>query len=322
MTVQLTFAFIAGAVATANPCGFGLLLAFLARQLGDEGAQAVPGAQRLTRALTIGALTTAGFVIVFGVVGAAISLTGSWLIAVVPWAGLVVGAGLIATGLIVLTGRHVGGGRLARLGAGGGSGSVLAFGIAYGVCSIACTLPIFLLIAGLSLAGGPLARPLTFIAYAAGMGLVLTALALAVALARGGLARVIRRLLPYFTRISGALLVLAGAYVVYYWAFALGQLPVGTVWSTPLDTVSGLSSSAQTWLSGSTGFSVLTWMLIVLVSLLAGIVVWTVSGRWSPQDAQPDRSAPNPVTDAVPPTHGPSGPGHATADTSERIRTR
>jgi hypothetical protein len=47
------------------------------------------------------------------------------------------------------------------------------------------------------------------------MGTVLTALGIAVALARGGMARLLERVLPHLVRASGVLLVLAGAYVVY-----------------------------------------------------------------------------------------------------------
>jgi hypothetical protein len=48
------------------------------------------------------------------------------------------------------------------------------------------------------------------------MGLVLMVLTMAIALAEQGLVRNLRSVLPYVQRVSGALLVLAGAYVTYY----------------------------------------------------------------------------------------------------------
>ena len=48
------------------------------------------------------------------------------------------------------------------------------------------------------------------------MGVVLMILTVAIALARQGVVKRMRSLLPYINRISGALLVLAGAYVAYY----------------------------------------------------------------------------------------------------------
>ncbi len=56
----------------------------------------------------------------------------------------------------------------------------------------------------------------SFIAYAAGMGLVVGTVAVAVALARDAIVRGIRRSGQWVPRLSGLLLVLAGAYVAYY----------------------------------------------------------------------------------------------------------
>ena len=57
--------------------------------------------------------------------------------------------------------------------------------------------------------------------YGAGMALVLTALTVTLALARGGLLAGLRQVLPYVDRVAGAFLVLAGLYLVYYWIFNL-----------------------------------------------------------------------------------------------------
>ena len=57
--------------------------------------------------------------------------------------------------------------------------------------------------------------------YGAGMALVLTALTVTLALARGGLLAGLRRALPYVDRVAGVFLVLAGLYLVYYWIFNL-----------------------------------------------------------------------------------------------------
>jgi hypothetical protein len=44
------------------------------------------------------------------------------------------------------------------------------------------------------------------------------ALSVLVALAREGVTRVVRRALPYASRVAGALLLVAGAYLFYYWS--------------------------------------------------------------------------------------------------------
>lgn len=299
MTATFAFAFLAGGVATANPCGFGLLLAYVARQLGVD---ADPGrtAAASGRALAMGAATTGGFVAVFAVVGTAISLTGSWLIGVVPWAALVAGLVLMATGALVAAGRHVGPRSARRVVVAASSyRSALLFGALYGVCSIACTLPIFLVVAALAVTAGPVGGVATFSAYALGMGTVLTALAVAVALAREGLARAIRRVLPYLVRLSGVLLMLAGAYVVYYWAFALGGVSSGGPWAAPLDWVSQFSSRTQTWLASGSGWRLTSWLFAALAGTGAGLAIWRLLARWSPAPPPSGSTSPKASDPAV-----------------------
>lgn len=274
MTAQLAFAFLAGSVATANPCGFALLPAYLARQLGaDAPAERSPAA--VGRAFLVGALTTAGFLLVFGGVGAAVSLGARSVIRVVPWAALAIGAVLVLAGIAVLAGKRV---AIAlpslRRGSANGYGSVLLFGIGYGIASLSCTLPIFLAVVGTAIAGSPLGAPLAFAAYATGMGTVLTALAVAAALSRVGLARSIRRLLPYVTRLGGALMVAAGAYILYYWAFALlPRTESGSAAYRPIATGNRLSAAAQQWLSSGAGQTALALVAgavgLALISLFA-----------------------------------------------------
>lgn len=286
MSAGLAFAFLAGGAATANPCGFGLLLAYVARQVGVDGGRG--GAPAATgRALLSGAATTGGFLAVFGVVGAVISLTGSWLIAVVPWAALAVGVVLIVAGALVAAGRDLGPRRARRVTlAETGYRSALLFGVLYGVCSIACTLPIFLAVTALAVTAGPAGGLATFVAYALGMGTVLTALAMAVSLARGGMARTIARMLPHIVRASGVLLVIAGAYVVYYWAFALGGVGAGGAWAAPLDWGSRMSSAVQTWLGTRAGWQLMSWLFALVVGATAGLAVWRLLARWPPATAQ------------------------------------
>ena len=52
--------------------------------------------------------------------------------------------------------------------------------------------------------------------FSLGMGLLVTALTITLALSQGGLLRSIRQLLPYVERLSAAILVVAGVYFVYY----------------------------------------------------------------------------------------------------------
>lgn len=276
-TTTLSFAFFAGALATVNPCGFALLPAYLARRLGSDDVSR-QGSDGVARALIVGGVTTVGFLLVFATLGTTISAGARELTHALPWAGLVIGVGLVLAGAAVLAGRRI----LLRLprlrtrASGGGLRGDLLFGIGYGTASLSCTLPIFLAATGTAVTGSIAASVLSFAAYAAGMGTVLTALAVAAALSRHGLALTLRRVLPYVSRLSGALLLLAGAYVIYYWGFFL--LPgseTRTSGRSLIDRGGELSGRLATWLSSDTGHSVLS----ALLGLIALLAVLTVSRR-------------------------------------------
>lgn len=99
---------------------------------------------------------------------------------------------------------------------------MFAFGIAYAIGSLSCTLPVFLAVVGSALAtGSPLGVVAVFLAYGLGMSTILMLLSLGTAGFRELLVRAVRPLFPHMSRISGALLVLGGGYVVYYWTTLL-----------------------------------------------------------------------------------------------------
>jgi len=218
--VPLLIALVAGGLAALNPCGFPLLPAFLSFYMGaDEGRlPRAPG--RLAQGLLVGLLVTAGFLGVFALVGLPIVYGADAVADAVPWAGLAIGVLLAVTGLLALAGRRVALGISSpvRLGRERGLGTMILFGAGYGIASLGCTLPLFLALVGASLGSGGSGESLAvFAAYGLGMGLVLTALSVAAALARDGLARGLRLLVPHMGRTAGALLLVAGAYVGYYW---------------------------------------------------------------------------------------------------------
>lgn len=215
--VPVSVALAAGGLAVCNPCGFPLLPAFLSFYLGAD-EQTLPRAPtRIFQGLLIGGLVSVGFLGLFAVIGLPVSFGVALVARAVPWAGLATGALLTLAGLIALSGRrvalplhlHVAVRRERRVGA------MLFFGVGYGAASLGCTLPLFLTLIAAS--SGP-DKLTVFAAYATGTAIVLMALAVLVALAREGVARAVRPALRYMPRIAGLLLVIAGGYLVYYWA--------------------------------------------------------------------------------------------------------
>ena len=160
---------------------------------------------------------SAGFAAVFVATALATSAGLRLLVQYVPWVAVVIGAALVLVGGAMLAGRHLGVGLVERFrpGTERDVGRMVVFGAAYAVASLSCTLAVLLALVAQALATrSPLEMLGIFGAYGAGAGTVLTALTVSAALARGGLVRWLRRLLPVVSRMAGAVLVVSGAYLV------------------------------------------------------------------------------------------------------------
>ncbi len=228
------YSFGAGMVSTVNPCGFSLLPAYLSLYLGDrdDGPAAGHFLLRGGKALLIGSAVTLGFTVLFSFVGVIIWAGGYFLMQYLPWLGLFVGTVLAGLGLFLLAGKSVHTALPARLAArigtpeSQGFNTYFLFGIGYGMASLGCTLPIFLVVVGSAIKSQGFSNGLfQFFSYALGMGAVLTSLALSLAVFKGGLATYLRRVLPYMGRIAGALLLVSGSYQIHYWLTKGGLLP-------------------------------------------------------------------------------------------------
>lgn len=287
---SLSFAFLAGNLATVNPCGFALLPGFLAYYVGADERSLPSASSRLAQGLLVGFMVTIAFLAVFSIVGIPVAYGAVFLGRTIPWVTIAVGAGLIAMGVFQLLGRHVtlpfsigvSAGRERRL------GTFFLFGIAYAISSLGCTLPIFLSVVGSSLtSAGPLGALAVFTAYGAGMGTLIMALTISAALLRSGLATALRRLMPRFERISGVLLIAVGAYLIVYWSTALSS-PAGLADNPVLELGARFSSGAQTLLASGTG----RWFVTGATALiLAAIVVAALRIRASEREEEEARLA-------------------------------
>lgn len=228
------FAFGAGMVSAVNPCGFAMLPAYLGLYLrGDAGPNASL-AGRMGRAVLVGLIVTLGFVLLFGLAGFALGIGTRSLAGVFPWLGLATGVLLTVVGAWLWFGgslyTHVGE-RMSQGVAGldgRGLRGYFAFGLAYGLASLSCTLPVFLAVVGSSLTLASLPEMgLQLVAYGLGMGFVITVLTVSLAAFRQALVDRAKRAVRYVTPISAALMLVAGAYIVYYWLTIGGLRLVG-----------------------------------------------------------------------------------------------
>lgn len=255
--LPLGYAFGAGMVATVNPCGFAMLPAYLGLYLGSKEPASSPGTEQrgvhsmsppvstpskrpplaetvlgqVTRAIVVAAVVTGGFVLLFGSVGLLLSAGGQLVVRFVPWIALVIGIALVFLGLAMLRGWHLSAPFVAQLTDRLGNPGIISirgfflFGVAYALTSLSCTLPVFLAVVGSSLtAQGFLSAALQFVSYSLGMGLVILILTLGMALFKGATVGLLYRTLPIVERLSAILLILAGAYITYYWLFKGGLI--------------------------------------------------------------------------------------------------
>jgi len=225
--LQFGYAFGAGMVSAVNPCGFAMLPVYLSLYLGAEEEQFLerPWYIRAARAAAVALVVTAGFGLLFAVIGILVSAGGSFLLSLMPWFSVIIGSCLILLGIWLLLGKHVSLDFMTRISAKIGDPRNISvkgfflFGLGFGATSLGCTLPIFLVVVGGSLTSGNFGSGLLqFVLYIMGTGSVLMVLSIAMALIKGGIVlSLFRRIVPYVNKISAIFLILAGSYICYYW---------------------------------------------------------------------------------------------------------
>jgi cytochrome c-type biogenesis protein len=229
----LGFAFGAGVAAAFNPCGFAMLPAYMGLYLGvNSNEEGKSIGYQLGKALLVGGAVTGGFVLLFALAGAVIGLGARSIVgSILPWLGLSIGVLLTITGAWLLSGGKLYSAlaqqlsnRMGNPGQTNVRGYFL-FGLSYGVASLGCTLPIFLAVVGTSFAVSSIATSFAqFVLYALGMGIVIIALTLGMALFKGAMVSGMRRAMPYIQPIGTWLMIIAGTYIVFYWLTIGGLL--------------------------------------------------------------------------------------------------
>ena len=225
----MSLSFLRGFVAAVNPCGFVLLPTYLMFFLGSDVSAAVGdlGSRRagVRRALVVSAALTAGFMTVFVVVGLVTYHFTSWIQRNAKYATIVIAVGLVALGISMLRGYRlpIAAPRLDRGGRSRGVGSMFVYGIAYAVASLGCTIGLFLPSLFSARDDGLVAATAQVAAYGAGMGLLVTALTVSLAVARTGLLGVLRASMHRVEQVAAGFVILSGLYLAYYfWVVDIG----------------------------------------------------------------------------------------------------
>ena len=186
----------------------------LPRHRGGEGLRGGPPGERRHRRCSSGAAVSAGFLVVFGIVGTLVNAGVSSFIDYVKWATIAIGIGLVVLGIAMLRGYHLpfSTPRLDKGGRNRTLGSIFLFGVSYAIASISCTLPIFLVVVFGTLSRTNFVSGLaTFSPTASGWRWCSSSLTVALALAKQSFVHSLRHAMRYVDRVAGALLIVAGA---------------------------------------------------------------------------------------------------------------
>lgn len=274
-TELLGLALAAGMVAAFNPCGFAMLPAYLALviQRDDAGQATAVG-----RALLATAAMALGFIAVFGLFGLLSVSVASTVQRYLPYGTVIIGLSLVALGVWLLSGRQLPGwsmGRGARWAPTARLGSMVGYGVGYALASLSCTVGPFLAVTGSSLRSGSVLSVVgVYVVYAAGISLVVGALAVAVALAGAGMIDRMRGVLPYVNRVSGLVLVTVGLYVAYYGWFEV-RLFSGRVSDDPIIAAAGgMARALAGW-----AYQLGPWPWLTVLGMVAVAVTWRAALR-------------------------------------------
>jgi cytochrome c biogenesis protein CcdA len=264
MEGNFAYSFMLGVLAAVNPCGFVLLPAYLAYFLGVDSSQA--DRAPLTRALKVSAVVSAGFLLVFFVIGTISRLFTQWIEMNAKYAGFVVGVGMIGLGVVMLLGwkpsfatPDITVRRDHSLRA------MFLFGVAYAVASIGCTIGFLTTaILGSISVHGFASGVLSIVLYGLGMALLVSTVTISMAFARTGLLKVLKRGLPYADRAAAVFILLTGTYLSWYWWVAI----------TERDSLGNVGGNVEQWQSSVANFLQRqgSWRLLAVFLLITGLV--------------------------------------------------
>jgi len=269
-TDRLWLSFGSGLLAAVNPCGFVLLPTYLMYFLGVTGR---PGTQQASvkRALLVSGALSAGFMSVFVLVGAITRLFTDWINQNAKYVALLIGVALIVLGIAMLFGYRLPF-TTPKLDPGQRDRTVFSmfvFGIAYAVASIGCTIgPFSATVLGTIDTEGFGQGILAIGLYGIAMSLLVTTLTVSLALAQGGLLRVLRSGMKYVEIASAIVMILSGMFLAWYW--------LNDIRRNYSDGVTGNVLSwqerVQQWIDANRTLLAVVFSIIVLVAITYTVV--------------------------------------------------
>ncbi|MEX0660463.1 MAG: cytochrome c biogenesis CcdA family protein [Balneolaceae bacterium] len=212
------FSFMQGVVAFFAPCAVALLpgyvIAFISR---SEETQPTLSTKTI-RGLKLSFLSIAGILLIYTLAGAMIILAAQVLKDYMKWITIAMGSVLILLGLLMMVGKSFSFSiNMNSTNKRSETVEAFVFGMAYAIGALGCLFPLFLVVATQAMAASSAFQGATYIgAYFGGISIMMIITILLSTFARDFLMKYLRKILPYMERFTGALLILAGIYIIYY----------------------------------------------------------------------------------------------------------
>ncbi|MEY3054627.1 MAG: hypothetical protein RL550_1150 [Actinomycetota bacterium] len=272
---RLWLSFGSGLLAAVNPCGFVLLPTYLMYYLGLSGRPGESGAREgaVARALVVSLSLSGGFMSVFLVVGSISRLFTDWINQNAKYVSLVIGLALVVLGVSMLFGYRL---PLTtpKLDVGGRTKdrtvlSMFLFGVAYAVASIGCTIgPFSATVLGTIDTSGFAAGLVAIVLYGGAMSLLVTALTVSLAVAQGGLLKVLRRGMTYVEVGSAIVMILSGLYLAWYWFNDIREKYDDEI----TGNVIGWQESLANWIDGNRSSLAIVFGAVVIAAVSTTVV--------------------------------------------------
>lgn len=204
---------LAGLAAVLTPCSVGLLPGYIGN-LTRHGTREPE--RRIAPLLAAGALASLGVIALYALLAALLMAFGEPLRERIDWAGPIIGGAMILVGVASLAGLPWDRLVPSRFKSSQGAG-FFGYGLAYGAAAFGCTGPIFLPLMLTAFLAGPVIGLASFAAYAAGVAVLLVAVAYLIAAGHlAGLQRILPRA-SRLTMVANVLMVAAGAYLLWFY---------------------------------------------------------------------------------------------------------
>ena len=212
------FSFLQGVVAFFAPCAVALLPGYIVAYISRSTENDPDTYLKLRRGLKLAFLSILGILVIYSIAGVLIVLASQALKAYMKWVTIGMGGILIVLGGLMVAGKNITFSvNVNHASRKSEAWEAFVFGIAYAIGALGCLFPLFLVVATQALsAPSVLLGGSYFFAYFLGISLMMITAILLSTFAKDLFMKYLRKILPHMEMITGVLLILAGAYVIYY----------------------------------------------------------------------------------------------------------